>query len=124
MSMNIKVGATYRHVKRGSTYTVLGRAKMQIGYHQLLGRCPLNDVDKVCAHLERISMVTYRAHEDDTLWVRPEEEFCDGRFELCTRMDALVSSVSAKLAELGIDGDGVLDLAEWIEAKIIEGETR
>lgn len=38
------------------------------------------------------------------------------------RMDALVEEVDAKLAELGVqlDDDSALELAEWLDAKIIE----
>jgi hypothetical protein len=81
MTMRLKVGATYRHVKRGTTYEVLGRAKMQIGFKNLVMHCPLAEVDRVCEQLEKISYVVYRSTGDDTaIWVRPETEFCDGRF--------------------------------------------
>jgi len=59
-------------VKRGSTYEVVGLAKMQIG----------TGVDETTAmSLERRSFVVYSSLEDGALWVRPESEFLDGRFE-------------------------------------------
>lgn len=58
----------YRHVKRGSTYELLGRARMQIG------------TGDTADALEQRSFVVYRALRDNTLWVRPESEFFDGRF--------------------------------------------
>lgn len=54
-----------RHRKRGSTYTVMGRAKVQTG-------TPLTDYSEV---------VVYRSEADGSLWVRPVAEFEDGRFE-------------------------------------------
>ena len=52
-------GSRWRHVKRGTTYTVEGtcviESTMQTG-------------------------VIYRAHHDGTTWVRPLSEFVDGRF--------------------------------------------
>lgn len=55
----------YRHKKRGSLYVMVGRAGMQIEEHP---------------ELEKRAFVVYRALADDTLWVRPESEFMDGRF--------------------------------------------
>lgn len=51
---------------RRSLYEIVGLAAMQIATHP---------------ELEKQSYVVYRALEDDTLWVRPEAEFLDGRFE-------------------------------------------
>jgi len=55
---------THRHVKRGSTYQVIGEAELQA-------------TDPVC---EGTVLTVYKA-EDGKLWVRPTYEFKDGRFE-------------------------------------------
>lgn len=56
--------ARVQHVKRGSTYRVVGRAKIQTG-------TPLPDDAEV---------MIYQGEEDGQLWVRPVDEFTDGRF--------------------------------------------
>lgn len=63
-----------RHVKRGSTYLVLGDAEMQISRP-----CRPQDMG---GHLvqEGDKLTVYRA-EDGTLWARFSDEFEDGRFE-------------------------------------------
>lgn len=57
----------WRHLKRGSEYYEIGRAKLQSG--------------KTLSEGE--SLVVYIAF-DGTLWARPETEFEDGRFERVT----------------------------------------
>jgi hypothetical protein len=69
----------YRHRKRGTTYQFVGRAKMQIGPESL--RNLDGDQDVVCHVLEQKSYVIYQSIADGSLWVRPESEFFDGRFE-------------------------------------------
>ena len=59
------IAKRWRHKKRGSTYTEIGRGKLQVGDH-------FPDMSPV---------VIYQATADGTLWVRPESEFMDGRFE-------------------------------------------
>lgn len=58
-------GDVYRHRRRDSSYTVVGRASLQTNR-------PLGDDE---------TLVIYRG-KDGALWARPLEEFCDGRFEL------------------------------------------
>jgi hypothetical protein len=65
---------THRHKKRGSEYMLLGIGKMQAERWYLPGAMeagPSVDMEEV---------VIYRG-EDGKLWVRPREEFEDGRFE-------------------------------------------
>lgn len=54
----------YYHVKRGSRYEKIGVAELQ------------------CTRpvVEGVPMVVYRSISDGRLWVRPEQEFNDGRF--------------------------------------------
>lgn len=56
--------ARVKHLKRGSTYQVLGEGKVQT-------ETPLTDNDPV---------IIYQAESDGALWVRPPSEFHDGRF--------------------------------------------
>jgi hypothetical protein len=54
------IGSRWRHLKRGSTYEVLGTGVIEA----TLAAC-----------------VIYKAEADGTTWVRPLHEFMDGRFE-------------------------------------------
>ncbi len=54
----------WRHLKRGTTYEEIGRARLQASY-------PPNEGDV---------LVIYRG-DDGKLWAREENEFLDGRFE-------------------------------------------
>lgn len=65
MAGAIRIGSTWRHKKRGTLYEFVGLAGLQIATHP---------------ELEKQSYAVYRG-EDDELWVRPEAEFLDGRFE-------------------------------------------
>lgn len=77
--MKIEIGGTYKHVRRGGHYEVIGRARMQIGWDSIDANRP--ELSKnVAERLEAQTFVLYRSTEDDTLWCRPESEFCDGRF--------------------------------------------
>lgn len=55
----------WRHKKRGTTYKVIGTAEVQA---------------EDCI-LEGDLVIVYRADSDGKLWVRPTEEFYDGRFK-------------------------------------------
>jgi hypothetical protein len=55
-----------RHIKRGSTYRVLGKGKIQVSGN------PLVDYAEV---------VVYASDETGDIWIRPIDEFEDGRFE-------------------------------------------
>ena len=57
-------GERYRHLKRGSTYVKMGVGELQAA-------SPV---------VEGVAVVIYRSEKDGRLWVRPEEEFNDGRF--------------------------------------------
>jgi hypothetical protein len=55
----------WRHIKRGTLYTEIGRAELQIATLDLV---------------DGSFLVIYRG-EDGKLWARQEDEFEDGRFE-------------------------------------------
>ena len=56
----------WRHVKRGTVYREIGR-----GIFQIAGDSSIADEEPVVIY----------AGEDGRMWVRPEAEFLDGRFE-------------------------------------------
>jgi len=57
-------GATYRHRRRGTSYTVLGKAILQ-------STRSLSDEQELVIYVG----------PDGRLWARPTDEFYDGRFE-------------------------------------------
>lgn len=63
--MNVVMPKRWRHVKRGSEYTLLTLATMQ---------CSSNP------NLDYAIVVIY-VSDDGIMWVRPRAEFFDGRFE-------------------------------------------
>ena len=71
---NFLQAPTHRHVKRGSEYVLIGYGKMQsedwVTDHGCDGS-RLVDMQEVAI---------YRAVSDGSLWVRPKDEFEDGRF--------------------------------------------
>jgi hypothetical protein len=76
---------THRHVKRGSEYMLVGFGKMQTSnwmdeqwsHEPQSGNPPQRTLDPV----DMREVAIYRG-EDGKLWVRPREEFEDGRFEV------------------------------------------
>jgi len=80
----------WRHVKRGTTYEVVGLAQLQIA---------------TCDVVEGSALVVYRG-DDGKLWAREEGEFLDGRFERAPAnaapvvgMDAATIEACAAIAE-------------------------
>lgn len=70
------VSATHRHKKRGSEYELIGYGKMQTeDWWDTSGYDLLEPVD-----MKEVAI--YRSLDDGSLWVRPREEFEDGRFEV------------------------------------------
>lgn len=77
---------THRHKKRGTTYTIIGTGKVQT-------EVPLKDYDRV---------VVYIGDERD-IWVRPVDEFNDGRFEELPYNVDLITQYDIAKSTVGID---------------------
>lgn len=65
MTIDISVGARVRHLKRNTTYRVVGTAHIQAA-------APVD---------EDTPVVIYQSEDHGQMWVRPIDEFADGRFE-------------------------------------------
>lgn len=90
-----------RHVKRGSTYDVIGVAEAQVSK---TGRSDFPATARLIGDGDRI--VVYKADSDGKLWCRFEDEFLDGRFEVVepAGTPSMPANVSALVERLN---DGV-----------------
>lgn len=74
--MGTREQPTHRHVKRGSEYVLIGYGKMQTE----LWFDGLDEDGDTTVDMREVAI--YRSVDDGSLWVRPREDFEDGRFEV------------------------------------------
>lgn len=71
-----------RHKKRGTHYALLGIGKMQAeNWRELVGEQMLVEGEEVGTAVDMREVAIYQSVDDFSIWVRPIEEFNDGRFE-------------------------------------------
>lgn len=72
--------ATHRHKKRGTEYVLISIGKMQAENWKFWERW--GSGFRRLAKVDMREVAIYRSVDDGSLWVRPREDFEDGRFEV------------------------------------------
>lgn len=73
---------THRHKKRGEDAVLIGYGRMQAEGWVDLSRAVSPPEDPNPTPVDMREVAIYRSVDDGSLWVRPREEFGDGRFEV------------------------------------------
>ena len=65
-----------RHRKRGTTYRVIGEGETQVAVNKVYG-------EELATRIIRdgTKLIVYQCEADGKIWLRPTDEFMDGRFE-------------------------------------------
>jgi hypothetical protein len=83
----LEEAATHRHKKHGTEYVLIGFGRMQAeNWYQGEWSKYLEKWEFVEA-VDMREVAIYRSVDDGSLWVRPREEFEDGRFEVLATQD-------------------------------------
>lgn len=107
--------ATHRHVKRGTLYRLLGFGKMQAEWWRKMEKLSGSAVKFVSADMTEVAV--YQSVDDGSLWVRPKDEFEDGRFEAISNAPNPVADNPA--AETIVNAPRVREL-EWGDPRTTE----
>ena len=90
-----------RHNKRGTTYEVIGTGKMQSEHwwerNPNRGQATFGECDQL---VDMREVVIYRSESDGILWVRPVEEFNDGRFSALSAVEPMTDTIETPVAWL------------------------